>query len=145
VNPRGGGGSKWVIGCLVVLFVILACCGGTIGLAYYGLRRSATDVIQQQATALGTGNIAFACSFNSASLNVNTPCMQYVQWLNAYAPWFAGATIHVDRTSITPDQNRGFRYTVDVTATGPRGTGHLTFSLVSVGGHTFIDAIVPPR
>jgi hypothetical protein len=134
-----------VIGCLVVLAVIVACCGGTIAFGYFAVKKAAVSVVQAQATAMGTGNITEVCAHNSPSLQVNTPCTQYVQWLNAYAPWFAGATITLDDLNLGSDPQYGLRETLHVSGTGPRGSGRLTFSVVSIGGKSYIQAIVPQQ
>jgi hypothetical protein len=109
------------------------------------VRNIGAQVVQQQATAMGTGNYAEVCSHNSPTLNATTPCAQYVTWLNSYAPWFTGATITADDVSFKSDPNRGARITVRVSGTGPRGSGHLTFAIVTIGNQFYVDAIVPEQ
>ncbi len=141
----GGSGSKWVIGCLVVLGIIAACCGGTIFFAFRYSRNIGTEVLQQQATAMGVGNYPEVCRHNSPTLQTNTPCDQYVAWLSTNAPWFAGAVITGESVNIESDATRGARFTVRISGTGARGSGHLTFAIVPIGGEFFVDAIVAPR
>jgi hypothetical protein len=101
-----------VIGCLVVLGLCVACCAGSLFFGFRFVRNIGAQVVQQQATAMGTGNYAEVCSHNSPTLNATTPCAQYVAWLNTYAPWFTGATITADDVSFKSDPNRGARITV---------------------------------
>ena len=139
----GGGGSKWVIGCLVVLLIAVACCGGTLFVGWRTMKSTASNVVQQQAAAMGAGSYLEVCRHNSPSLQATTPCDQYVAWLNAYAPWFAGATISGEGIEFNTDPTYGMRYTLHVSGTGPRGSGRLTFAVVTIGGQSYVQAIVP--